>query len=231
MINIKDDYQRLETIEMYFNGGLSKADMEAFEYALENDTNFAKEVAEYQKITKMLKDVSIEKSILATLEKLEEEEPVIIHSKPKTTFINFRSVMTSLVAACLAFVLYSSFSAIQLPGSENDLTIVRDVDESVLSPTEKRVFDNFYAGQSYLTDGRFTKAAQSFQIVLKSNNLRPYFKQATQWHLVLAYLKSGQIKEADRLYDELSSCDDCVYPIGKVNKAKLWWQILWAKVF
>ncbi|MET3126534.1 tetratricopeptide (TPR) repeat protein [Arcicella rosea] len=229
-MNTQDDYQRLETIEQYFNGSLSVDEMANFENALKNDFDFSKEVSDYQKLTNMIKEITIEQNIIATLDKLEQEEP-ITPLKKKASFLTLFPYLSGLVAACLIFVLYASFSVIQLPGSENDLTIVRDVDVSILSPVEKKVFDNFYAGQSYLAEGQFQKAVQSFQVVLKNNNLRPYFKEATQWHLVLAYLKSGQIQEANHLYDELSSCNDCVYPIGKIDKAKLWWQIFWAKVF
>lgn len=229
-MNIQDDYQRLETIEQYFNGSLSADEMAKFENALNNDNVFSKEVSDYQKLTNMIKEITIEQNILATLDKLEQEESIIPLRK-KNSLVNFFPYLSGLIAACLIFVLYASLSVVQLPGSENDLTIVRDVDVSILSPVEKKVFDNFYAGQSYLTEGQFQKAVQSFQVVLKNNNLRPYFKEATQWHLVLAYLRSGQIQEANDLYDELSSCKDCVYPIGKIDKAKLWWQIFWAKIF
>lgn len=229
-MNIQDDYQRLETIERYFNGSLSADEMAQFENALNNDNVFSKEVSDYQKLTNMIKEITIEQNILATINKLEQEE-LIIPLRNKNPLVNFFPYLSGLIAACLIFVFYASLSVVQLPGSENDLTIVRDVDVSILSPVEKKVFDNFYAGQSYLTEGQFQKAVQSFQVVLKNNNLRPYFKEATQWHLVLAYLRSGQIQEANHLYNELSSCKDCVYPIGKIDKAKLWWQIFWAKIF
>jgi len=41
-MNTQDDYQRLETIEQYFNGSLSVDEMANFENALKNDFDFSK---------------------------------------------------------------------------------------------------------------------------------------------------------------------------------------------
>jgi hypothetical protein len=212
-----------------------------------NDAVFAKEVEDYQTIFKMMKHSAIRTQMLSTLAQLKVEDPINfqhiepqelvetekgISPKIKPIWKNrFRLIASLAAAACVIFVLYASLSVVQLPGSENDLTIVRDIDPEVLSPVQKNAFDHFYAGQSHISEGQFNAAVLDFEAVLKTPNLRPYFEQATQWHLMVAQLKSGQTDKAKQLYQTISNRKDDVYPIGVLNKSKLWWQIFWADLF
>jgi hypothetical protein len=226
-MNNQEENHRLETIEQYCNGDLSPIERTEFETLCKSDTALANEVDEYKRIIELIKITSIEKNIKSTLAKLEQEE---LNKRPQIWIKVLFPYLSGVAAACVMFILYASLSLVQLPGSENDLTIVRDVDVTVLSPVEKKIFESFYDGQIYLTDGQFQKAVQNFQDVLKNTNIRPYFKEATQWHLILAYLKNNQAKDAKQLYDQMNNCEDCVYPVGKLNKVKLWWQIFWANL-
>lgn len=229
-MNNQENYHRLELIEKYCSDNLSSLEKLEFEELYKADSTLADEVEEYKQIVDLLRMNAVERTIINTLSKLEEEDKVK-YTTHKSWIKLIVPYMGSLAAACVIIILYASLATIQLPGSENDLTIVRNIDETVLNPIEKKVFDNFYYGQSHLADGQFQKAVENFQEVLQNtNNIRPYFKEATQWHLILAYLKNHQVIEAKALYEQMNNCDDCVYPIGTTNKIKLWWQIFWANL-
>lgn len=244
---MKNENDQIQTIERFCLGQMESEELATFETRRVNDAVFAKEVEDYQTIFKMMKHSAIRTQMLSTLAQLKVEDPITFQQLesqemqdtekailPKVIPLwknPFQLVASLAAAACVIFVLYASLSMVQLPGSENDLTIVRDIDPEVLSPVQKNAFDHFYAGQSHITEGQFNAAVLDFEAVLKTPNLRPYFEQATQWHLLVAQLKSGQTNKAKQLYQTLSSRQDRVYPIGFLNKSKLWWQIFWADLF
>ncbi|MEA5461066.1 hypothetical protein VB796_18535 [Arcicella sp. LKC2W] len=244
---MENQHDRIEIIERFCLGQMKPEELASFELMRVNDTVFAKEVEDYQTIFKMMKHSAIRTQMLATLTQLKVEDPLsfqemeaqkyseteqeILHSNKPIWKYSLRLVSSLVAAACLIFVLYASFSVVQLPGSENDLTIVRDIDPEMLSPVQKNAFDHFYAGQSHISEGQFNAAVLDFEAVLKTPNLRPYFEQATQWHLLVAQLKSGQTDKAGLLYQTLNNQKDTVYPVGFLNKSKLWWQIFWANLF
>jgi hypothetical protein len=235
-MNPNDENSRIETIERFCLGKMTSEELAEFKAMQVENPTLLQEIADYQAVLTMIKKVATENQVVNTLARLEVEEPIMVQPislrNPKYFWRNKVKIIVSLAsAACLIFVLYASLSAVQLPGSENDLTIVRDIDPSVLSPIQKSAFDHFFAGQSHISEGQFKAAVLDFEEVLKIPNLRPYFEQATQWHLVVAQLKSGEIDKAKQQYQKLTNCNECVYPIGFMNKSKLWWQIFWADLF
>ncbi|MFC0182172.1 hypothetical protein SAMN04515674_101168 [Pseudarcicella hirudinis] len=230
-MNFDDENYRLDAIERFCRGEMNTPEKEEFDRLLTNDPLLAKEVDDYKRLLTIMKAATIESRVRATLAELEITEPIgltpVVPRWKKPVFL----YLGSLAAACVLFILYASISSVQLPGSENDLTIVRDVDPAVLSSSQKSAFDHFYAGQSHIAEGQFQTAVLDFQEVLKTENLRPYFEEATKWHLVLAYLGSNQPQNARKIYNELDNCTACVYPVGFMNKSKLWWKIFWANLF
>ena len=244
---MKNQNDRIETIEKFCLGQMESEELANFELLRVNDAVLAKEVEDYQIIFKMMKHTAIRNQMLSTLAQLKVEEPITFENIEPADFLEtkkeilpntkpiwknrFRLIASLTAAACVIFVLYASLSVVQLPGSENDLTIVRDIDPEVLSLVQKNAFDHFYTGQSHISEGQFNAAVLDFEAVLKTPNLRPYFEQATQWHLMVAQLKSGQTNKAKQLYQMLNGRQDNVYPIGFLNKSKLWWQIFWADLF
>jgi hypothetical protein len=188
-----------------------------------------KEVEEYQQIVDLLRINATENTIIDTLSKLEQEDSIKANVQKKW----FKAVVPylgSLAAACVIFILYASLSSVQLPNIENDFMRERGPNKAVLNPIKKDMFDNFSEGHRHLMDGQFQMAVINFKEVINNGNIRPYFKEAAQWHLILAYLKNHQVLEAKVLYEQMNDCDDCVYPVGTANKIKLWWQIFWANL-
>lgn len=230
-MKLEDENSRIEMIESFCLGQMNATELANFEALRSADPTLVKEIIDYQSVLTMIQKASTETQVISTLARLEAEEPILL-PKTENLWVNKLKIFASIsFAASILFVLYASFSVVQLPGSENDLTIVRDIDPTILSPIQKNAFDHFYAGQSHITEGQFQEAVLDFEAVLRTPNLRPYFEQATKWHLIVAELKSGQVAKAKQLYQELNSCNECVYPVGFLNKSKLWWQIFWANSF
>jgi hypothetical protein len=230
-MKIDDENSRIEMIESFCLGQMNATELANFEAMQLADPTLVKEIIDYQSVLTMIQKASTESHVLNTLARLEAEEPILSPNTKNLWVSKLKTFVGIGVAASVLFILYASFSVVQLPGSENDLTIVRDIDPTVLSKIQKNAFDHFYAGQSHITEGQFQAAVLDFEAVLETPNLRPYFKQATKWHLIIAELKSGQVAKAKQHYQELNNCNDCVYPVGFLNKSKLWWQIFWANVF
>jgi tetratricopeptide (TPR) repeat protein len=236
-MKLDNEYDRFDAIERFCKGVLTSSENEMFINALHDDSTLLQEVNEYKNLLEVMRKANLENQIKTTLARLEAEEPI-------TTLANEGNINTmsqrkgiiikyigALAAACVIFILYVSLATVQLPGTENDLNVVRDIDPTVLNPIQKSAYDHFYTGQLHIADGQFEAAVLDFKEVLNTPNLRKYFAEATQWHLVIAYFKSGNIKEAEKLYDTLTSCSDCVYHVSMLNRSKIWWQIFWAKVF
>ncbi len=229
-MNNQENFHRLELIEKYCNNTLSPSEILEFEELYKNDSTLAEEVEEYKKIVDLLRMSSVEKTILSTLERLENEDRALESSPIKSYKAAFFLLITTL-AACVIFVLYASLSAVQLPGFENDLTLVRGIEKSVLNADEEKIYENFREGQYCLTFGKYPEAVKHLKDILDSQStIRPYYKEAAEWHLIVAYLKNNQVKESKMLYEQVNDCKECVYPISSLNKIKLWWQIFWANL-
>ncbi len=229
-MNNQEKFHRLELIEKYCNNTLSPSEILEFEELYKNDSTLAEEVEEYKKIVDLLRMSSVEKTILSTLERLENEDRALEVSPIKSYKAAFFLLITTL-AACVIFVLYASLTAVQLPDFENDLTIVRNTEQSVLNSDDKEVLENLNIGQRCFKDGNFSKAVEHFENVLDSQNtIRPYYQEAAEWHLIVSYLKNDQVKEAKMLYKKMDNLSECVYPISSLDKIKLWWQIFWANL-
>lgn len=219
-MKLNEDPKLVAIIEQYCCDTMPLNERILFEARLLKDASLASEVQAYQQTIRLLENIALEQRVIAILKEAESSKKIIK--------INWLPYVGSVAAACIAFIVYVSLSLVQLPDSENDITVVRDVDTSILSLEEKKIFDHFYTGQACLTSGQFGQAVVHFKVVLQKKSLRPYFQQATEWHLVLAYLKNKQVNEAQALYNRLGETQEEVYPVGNLNKIKLWWQLFWA---
>ncbi len=125
---------------------------------------------------------------------------------------------------------YFSFAPVKLPGAENDFNATRSPGNTV--PDKQRIaFQRFFDGQAHLAEGLNLLAVQDSEQVLRATDIRPYFREAAQWHLAVAYLKSGQPRRAAHVLNALTDCIDCEYPVSTLDRWKLRWQIQWAEWF
>ena len=143
----------------------------------------------------------------------------------------WRSTLIGGIAACLAFLLYLSFGSIQLPPTDYDLQVMRDTDPIQMDTVQKVAFDAFFTGQAGMAEGKFNEATQHFEQVLKATQIRPYFREAAEWHLVVSCFKSGQYVKSEKYLTQLEACDACEYEVGRVEKWKVKWQLYWRLLF
>lgn len=220
-----DQLGEWEWIEEYWAGRLSPEEKAFFERIMEEDPRFAEEVASLKDGVKRLNEARMEQHIRHTLRRLQETD-----RQTKQIRLGWVSWAGVLAAACVGFLLMLSFKPIVLPGYENDWEVIRDLrgdyradSTDHFSLRRKQAFDLFFEAQALLSEGQPSQAAQRFEQVLNFPNLRPYFRESVQWHLVVCYLKSGQTTKATDVYSQVKNTN--VYDIGRLSRWQIGWQI------
>lgn len=211
-----------EWIEKYWSGKMSPEEKNFFEKEMERDHDFAREAESLRDGVRLLEEARFEENARRTLARLSDET----RNRRKNTRVLTLSFGLS-AAACVAFALFLSYAPLQLPAQENDLSILRDFRNKFktdstnnLTLIKKQAFDLFFEGQSYLAEGQSQLAQQRFEKVLTYNDLRPYFKEAAQWHLVLCYIKNNELEKADATYSQLGNSRE--YKVDTIEKWKVW---------
>lgn len=214
-----------EWIERYWTGQLSAPEHTFFEQAMQEDDRLAQEANALRFGIRAVDEARIEANARQTLNRLRQTE-----RRRRQILIRWGTVAGSLTAACVAFVLYLAYAPIALPSRESDPGVLRDFrgqyradSTDQLSLRQKQTFDLFFEGQAYLTEGQPQMAAQRFERVLTVSAIRPYFREAAQWHLIICYLKTAQPDKAEQLYSQLGQTED--YDIGWLERWKIWWHL------
>lgn len=223
-----DQQEEFERIEDYLAGRLTRKQVLVFEKQLADDPEFKKEVEEIRLAQDKLQQVFAEEEILKTIRSFQKNERIKQSGLRRFTIIRYAG--TFAAAASLLFALYVSFSTIEFPDTENDFNITRGVDTTNFTPEQRTAFSSFFDGQAHLVEGLYLLAVSDFESSLKVGNVRPYFREAAQWHLSVAYMKSGQAEKAEAIYNTFSECVSCEYPVSQINRWKLWWQIQLSKI-
>lgn len=222
-----DKIEELYLIERHLQGKLSLAEEEVFNKKLAADDDFREDVHKTKQLYKDLEDLRAQKMMLKALDKVNAEEHSTIVGIPIK--IIKQSISLGL-AACLIMSMFLINSPVNLPDTENDINVLREIDTTAFTPENRIVYKTFFDGQAHFVSGEYLLASMDFEKVLTINDLREYFKEAAQWHLVLSYYKSNQPNKAEKLYKSLSDCDDCEYQVAWLDKWKIWCQIQWQKV-
>ncbi len=222
-----DAVERWEEIEKYLDGTLSERDQHQFEQMMKQQADLNREVEVARRLRTAITAYSTEQRMLNTLNRLQGRE-----ARAGRAPRRLRGwYATGLAAACLAGLLYFSFVPVSLPDAGYDITVIRNADAPALTPAQRRTFEQFFAGQARMAEGQYVQAAGHFRQVLQNQDLRPYFREAAQWHLAVAYLRSNQPRRAQTLYASLAQCDACEYRVDWLNRTKLKWQITWQQWF
>ncbi len=221
------EQEEFEWIEDYLLGKLNLKDSIFFEEELKDDIELTKKVDQIRKALNLVKESVIQQEVLKTIKLLQYRNK---HSST-SAYIKIRKYVTSTsIAALVVFMLYFSFGSIHLPDTENDFNVTRGVDSSKFTPEQRKAFSSFFDGQAHLVEGNYLLAVNDFQKSLELKNIRPYFKEAAEWHLALAYIKSNQPYKAEVIYEKFANCTDCEYPVDTLNRWKIKWRIFWAKI-
>jgi hypothetical protein len=214
-----DKVEEQAWIERYLQGNMPHEEILFFENELTKDPELTHQMEQLKNIHQLLHEAFLQEQALNTLRELQLKERL----RHKT--FTFTRYVALAAAACIAFVAYLSFSMARFPDSENDLTVVRGANTSSMPPEQRQVFDQFFEGQAHIVEGQYVLAVRNFETVLESNDLRPYFREAAEWHLIVAYLKSGDVSRAENLYKRFDDCLECEYHVSAINRWKIWWQI------
>jgi tetratricopeptide (TPR) repeat protein len=218
--------EEYEWIERYLTNQMPAGERAELETEMQTDPIFKQEVLLLQRTQKLMEEAFLEQRATSTVKFLQRQ------SRRKMQRIRLVSrSLVGLASAGLLLVLYLSASPVVFPNSENDINVTRNLsdDSSTVATPPNQIFSQFFEGQSHLSEGQYALAAKNFQQVLTASDIRPYFREAAQWHLAFAYLKSGEPDKAERMYNQFRQCIDCEYPIRTIDRWKIWWQIKWAQ--
>ncbi|MBO0950917.1 tetratricopeptide repeat protein [Fibrella forsythiae] len=210
-----------EWIERYWTGQLPAAEKVFFEQVMNEDPRFAQEVASLQYGLKAMETIHMEQHIRQTLQQLHTSG-----RQQQLTRTRWISWGGGLAAACLAALLILFVKPVRLPGYENDWEVIRDLNSQYQADStdqRKQAFDLFFEAQALYSEGQSGPAAHRFEQVLNFTRLRPYFREAVQWHLVVCYLNTGQPEKAKDIYNQLKGKD--AYDVGLVDRWQIGWRI------
>ncbi|MBD2756901.1 PgaA family protein [Spirosoma validum] len=219
-----DKLDEQDWIERYLNDQMPADERTSVEAEMNADPDFREEVTSLKRTHEIMHEAFLQQRAIGRIKQLQHQ------AKYQTHRIRLvRRSMVSFATVCVLFIAYLSFTPVSFPDSENDFSVTRSLSDDSVVVAQKRIFEQFFEGQMHLVDGQYALAVKSFEQIVHVTDIRPYFREAVQWHLAVAYLKSGQPDKANRIYDQYAHCIDCEYRIGLVNRWKLWWQIKWAQ--
>lgn len=223
-----NEQEEFEWIEDYLLGKLNQRDTLFFEEELKKDIELTKKVDEIRKTLNLLKESVIQDQVLKTIKNLQNKNrrPPIFSPLRIVKY-----VASASIAASVILMLYLSTTNVHLPDTENDFNVTRGIDSTKFTPEQRIAFTSFFDGQAHLVEGSYLLAVKDFQRSLEVKNIRPYFKEAAEWHLAIAYIKSNQPYKAEAIYKRLEDCTNCEYPVDMLNRWKIKWRIFWAKFF
>jgi tetratricopeptide (TPR) repeat protein len=221
-----NEQEEFELIEAYLMGNLNQETLTLFEDRLKNETEFTEKVEKVKKSYDLVMQAALETSIVNTISELQRNR----RKNTKNYPVILKKLIAWSAAASIVFISYLSLTSIDFPDTEYDFNVMRGVDSTQMNDEQRVAFNSFFEGQAHLVEGRYVLATKDFEKSLGVDSIRPYFKEAAEWHLALAYVKSNQPAKAQKIYERLSDCIDCEYPVSRIDKWKLWWQIQWTKI-
>ncbi|RYC70046.1 tetratricopeptide repeat protein [Spirosoma sordidisoli] len=218
-------------IERYWSGQLTPTEKTLFEQLIRDDKRVAQEAEDLRFGVQLVDEVRIQTHARQTLYRIRQRRRQRWQRLSRTVI-----GAGCLAAACLAFILYLSYAPIVLSGQENDPGVLREwrgryrMDTAdQLSIRQQQAIDRFYEGQAYLVQGQAQLAAQRFEEVLSFQEIRPYFREVAQWHLIVCYLRTKELPKAEALYKQLDPHGE--YEVGQLEQWKIWWHLQRLRLF
>ncbi len=219
-----------EEIEAYILNKLDDGRRKSIELKIQNDPQYAATVESIKQTIAVVNDTYLEQSALDTIKTLQQANRTkILTEYPTKRTIPLKYIAPFAAAAIVLLVSYFMFSPIEFPDTENDFYVTRGIDTTKFNPEQRIAFSQFFDGQAHLAEGQYLLAVKDFENSINVKNIRPYFREATLWHLAVAYSKSGQALKAEKIFTQLNECSDCEYPVSTIDRWKLWLRIQWEK--
>lgn len=219
----EDPVERWEQLENYLAGRLEDEEDRQLQDQMKTDPKLASELESVRRAQTILKEAFIEQQMRTTLRQIRLEQtapPRLIRHR-----IWWQRAPVWAATACLFIISYLTLAPVSLPSAGYDVMALRHVDTTQLPPQQRVAFENFFEGQARMVEGDYVQAAHHFENVLTVDDIRPYFREAAEWHLAVSYLQSRQINRASQLYRRLQQCPKCVYEVGWLNRRKMEWKL------
>jgi hypothetical protein len=223
----ENEMDELETIERYLARKLAVKEQQVVEEKIRHDPNFAMKVENLRHITRLLHTAQVEQRAKTALNSLYQQNRI-----RERRFLYQYRIGVGVVATCLLCLVYLALAPVNLPAITDDLYTVHG---STLPDSEstkpKSVYAQLQTGQKALQNENYLLAINYLEKIQQVKDLRPYFREAVQWNLVLAYIKSNQPRNAERIYQSLQQLDNPEYPVDWTERYKLYVQIQRRKLF
>ncbi|GAB4038364.1 anti-sigma factor [Spirosoma gilvum] len=227
-----DQLEQWEWIEAYYQNRLPSDERLEFEKELDADEEFRETALQLQAAEQALRSLSLDYTVRKSIRK---------ELAQGRLFRRLRLGMSRAVAGSLVLIglgiTYLTFDRVDLQPYRNDVALTqryRDLDddeqETALTPRQRTFYRDFFDAQAFLANGQPGIAITNLEKLARVDSLRPYFRQAVQWHLLNAYLLNNQPDNADATYRLLDQSGLPVYPVHQTDRWKVWWQIRWQKL-
>ena len=223
----ENELEELETIGRYLARKLTVKEQQAIDEKILNDPNYAMKVENLRQITRLLHTAQVEQRAKMALNGLYQQD----RARKRRFFYQSR-IGLSIAVACLVALLYLSLATVHLPVITDDLYTVHGPTLPQNESTKpKSIYAQLQAGQKAMQHENYLLAIDYLTKTQQVKDLRSYYREVVQWNLALAYLKSNQPRQAERIYQALQQLDQPEYPVGWLERYKLYVQILQAKFF
>ena len=221
-----NELKEWEWIDAYHRGTLSLDERLTYEQELARDAAFRQTSDQFRAADHALKLLSLEHTVRMTVHRE-------LAQRPQRRW-RLKQLAGALLVIGLLYVGYLSFSRVDMSAYQNDISLTLRYHgsntDTALTPPQQAFYRNFFEAQAFLTNGQPELAIKNLEKLAHNDSLRPYFRQAVQWHLLNAYLLSKQPDNAETTLRLLDQANTALYPIDRTDRWKVWWQIRWQKL-
>ena len=211
--------QEEELIDRCLTGVCGGEELRLFEQRCKADAAFAEKVRRMRDIREAMTRMYDEDRVRTLIEEAVWEE-----NRRKVWRRRLLGAAGGAFAAAATFIIFLAYSPLRIPPQPQEIRIVRSLGGAdSLENGKKRVFGLFFEAQSYLAEGEMQPAILKLEELAEIRELRPYFREAVQWHLVVAHLKNGNTGRAQILYEKVK--DPVEYSIPLIDRWKVWLQL------
>ncbi|UBM58198.1 hypothetical protein LAG90_15435 [Marinilongibacter aquaticus] len=209
-----------ELLENYLFGRLAEDKRADLESRLDTESELATQLEDLRRLRAVAQRFDLRQRIKAVqAEKLREwSEPAVkIHRSKGKLLKLWPQLVGSAIAASVIFTLYMGQADFQLPDTVS-LKMRGTTDNDELA--QSLAFQQYLHAQEALLNGQFETAAENFDHVKDSPEIRRYYKDASLWFEAVATSEFDEEK-SEALLQEIESRTDFEYPLSWVEKMKL----------
>lgn len=219
-----------EWIEAYYRHELAPSERLLVEQEMVQDADFRQTVEQLSMADNALRTLGLEQTVRRAIGQ------ELVMGKPQKRW-RIGQLASLLVGLLLLGTGYLTFSRVDLQNYRNDVALTQryrdlgdDQPKTDLTPEQRTFYRDFFDAQAYMANGQPELSIANLEKLARADSLRPFFRQAIQWHLANAYLLSNQPTNAEATLKLLDQGGELIYPINRVDRWKFWCQIRWQKL-